>query len=152
MLVQLCFVSMKLATILVLGIDRKELKSQSLLHEMVLLGNLHQVKQLVKDGANPLDKDLNGDTSLHHAASVGELKILKFFVEDLGCNPATEGWQGTNTLHTAVQAQQLHVVKYLIEECHIDPTALDHLKQSPLHYACRQKNRSVIHYNSELYK
>ncbi len=132
--------------------ERKELKSISLLHEMVMKGNLGKVKKLIKEGANPLDRDINGDTLLHHSASVGELKILKYLIEGAGCNPATEGWQGSTTLHVATQAhaatqaQHLTIVQYLIEECHMDPTTLDQFGWSPLHYAYRHKSHDLIDY------
>ena len=120
----------------------------------ITLGNLEFVKQLIEEGANPLDIDANGDTLLHYAASKGRLQILQYLVNDLGCNPATRGCKGVTALHYAAYYEHLHVVKYLIEDpgCLLDPAVLDDFNQSALIYACRIGNLEIIRYLVEYNK
>lgn len=89
---------------------RKTLQFLSPLHKATIIGDLQLVTMLVEEGANPLDRDINNDTLLHHAAKCGELDILKYLVEDVGCNPATGGWHGSTALHSACEASKLSLV------------------------------------------
>lgn len=127
-------------------VKRKKFPSFSPLHKATLCGDLEKVKELIKEGDNPLDPDLNDDTILHHAASLGELEILKYLVEELGCNAATRGWKGTTPLHAAAQAKQFPIVKYLIEDCGSDPTATDDNNQYPLNYGYRFGKSEFVDY------
>ena len=88
-------------------------------------GDLEEVKRMVKQGANPLDKDINDDTLMHFAAQCGSLEILKYLIEDVNCNPATEGQNGNTVLHTAAEDGQLSIIKYLVEECNVEVTLPD---------------------------
>ena len=108
--------------------------------------NLQLVKQLIENGANPLDKDANDDTLLHFAALRGRLNILKYLVEDIGCNSATEGHNGGTTLHAAATTEHFHIVKYLVDECKLDPTTFDAFKITPLVYACRSGSLDIVRY------
>ena len=76
------------------------------LHKATLKGDLDEVKRLIKEGSNPLDPDIKDNTLLHHAAAIGELKILKYLVEEEGCNPAERGWNGNTALHSAALSAQ----------------------------------------------
>lgn len=126
---------------------RKPLPFINPLRLAISVGNLSKVKQLIEDGKNPLDRDINNETSLHIAALLGQLHILKYLIEDIGCNPATEGWQGSTTLHIAAQAKHLVIVQYLVERCQLDPaTALDSINRSPLVYACHGGGLDVVRY------
>ena len=116
------------------------------LHEAILKGDLNEVKRLVEAGANPMNPDLYNDTSLHHAATMGELEILKYFIDDIGCIPGVKGWKGTTPLHSAAQARQFDIIRYLIEECKLDPTDVDDYDQFPLHYAYRFGNVEFVRY------
>ena len=116
------------------------------LHEAILKGDLTEVKRLVEAGDNPYNPDLNDDTSLHHAATLGELEILKYFIEELECTPGVKGWKGTNPLHSAAQARQFDIIRYLIEDCELDPTSEDDYYQFPLHYAYRYGNEEFVRY------
>ena len=127
--------------------EQSELQFFSPLCIATLQDNLQLVKQLIENGANPLDKDANGDTLLHFAALRGRLNILKYLVEDEGCNSATEGHDGGTTLHAAAASKHLHIVKYLIDECKLDPTTLfDVFKITPLIYACRSGSLDIVRY------
>ena len=122
--------------------ERSELQFHSPLYIASQQDNLQLVKQLIDNGANPLDKDANGDTLLHFSALLGRLDILKYLVEDVGCNPATEGYRSGTTLHAAASTDHLHIVKYLIEQCQLDPAALSSKNLTPLVHACY--NGSII--------
>lgn len=127
-------------------LNREKLTHLSPLYIATLNGNLQEVKRLIEEGLNPLDKDINDDTLLHFAAIKGELDILKYLVEDVECNPAMQGFRGTTTLHAAAQGEQFTTVKYLVEQCQLDPIALDHVNWYPLHYACSGGDLEVVRY------
>ena len=61
------------------GVDAKGSRTPwfSPLHKATIKGDLDEVKRLIKDGSNPLDPDMKDNTLLHHAAAIGELKILR---------------------------------------------------------------------------
>ncbi len=110
------------------------------------LGDVERVKQLVENGANPLDTVKDGDTLLHTAAEMGQLNILKYLIEDEGCNPATAGYQGFTTLHSAANNKQFEVVQYLVDQCQLDPSALDNNNRAPLAYACQNGDLEIVKY------
>lgn len=129
---------------------QKTLPFLSPLHEAVSKGNLERVKECIKQDNNPLEKDINDETSLHYAVRFGKQHILKYFIEDIQCNPATKGWRGSSILHTAAETKQLSILKYLIEDCKLDPTAI--LDSSPLSYACRGGDLDTVCYLADIYK
>lgn len=131
------------------SVSFKQLAS-SPIYKATLLGSEELVKQLIEEGANPLDKDEHSRyTLLHFAAMMGRLNILKYIIEDSGCNPATENDDGMTALHSAAQCNKLDVVKYLIGECHMDPSALDKHNRSPLTYACENGDLKMVVYLNE---
>ena len=125
---------------------RSELQHYTPLYIATQQDNLQLVKQLIENGANPLDKDANNDILLHFSVVIGRLDILKYLIEDLGCNPATEGHEGGTTLHAAAASKQLHIVKYLIEQCQLDPAAFDGAKNTPLVRACLSGSLDIVRY------
>lgn len=125
------------------SVSGKQLRS-SRIYKATYLDDEELVRQLIEEGANPLDKDEYGTTLLHHTAMLGRLNILKYIIEDCGCNPATENDDGTTALHSAAEGNQLDVVKYLVNECHMDPSALDKNNYSPLTFACRRGNLKMV--------
>ena len=123
------------------------------LHRAAFAGDLDQVRLLLEGNgegerkANPLDKDVNNDTLLHLVAEWGELEVLQYLIEEVGCNPVTKGWNGATVLHRAAETKQLPVVKYLVEHCKMDPTnEPDDVGESPLVHACRGGDLEIVRY------
>lgn len=50
---------------------------------------------------------------LHHAATLGDMKSVRLFIEEMGWDPELQDQYGNNTLHYAAQNGHLEVVKYL---------------------------------------
>ena len=132
---------------------RKTLPFLSPLYEAISKGNLKRVKECIEKGNNPLEKDVNDETSLQYAVKFGKLDILKYLIDDVQCSPATKGWRGSTILHTAAETKQLSILTYLIEDCKQDPTAtLDDYDSSPLSYACRGGDLTTVRYLVNIYK
>lgn len=125
--------------------EENELRTYSGLRIATMLDNLVLVKHLIKEGANPLDEDGNGDTMLHYAVQCGRLQITKYLIEEIGCNPSM-GRKGRSVLHDAVDLNRLEIVKYLIEECHLDPTAVDTYYHTPFTNACMNGHLEIVRY------
>ena len=79
-----------------------------------------------------------GYTTLHIAATSGELTILKYFDEDRLVNAATESLRQETPLHCTTENGHLSVIKYLAENQMVDPLAYDSQQFSSLHCACRR--------------
>lgn len=112
------------------------------------MGNLKQVKKLIKRMKHPMTKDINGDCCLHYAALFHQFEILKYLIEEVQCPPNAEGWNGSTVLHLAAQTAQFNVVQYLVESkhCKLDPTIEDHNGHSALHYACSGGDCNIVSY------
>lgn len=127
----------------------KSVSGRSPIFNAAFVGNEERVKQLIEEGANPLDKDKHNNTLLDIVAMMGRLNILRYLIEDKGCNPGTEGGEGMTVLHVAAESNQFHIVQYLVNECQMDPSALDNYNRSPLTHACRHSNLEMATFLTE---
>ena len=99
--------------------------------------HLNELKRLIEEEKlNPMEKDENGDTILHHAAQHGHLNVLKYLINERGLDPACQGENGQTPLHRAAWYKHLELVKYLVSEGQMDPLCQDELGFTPLHCAC----------------
>ena len=95
---------------------------------------------------SPLAVNREGHTALHTAAAIGELTILKYFIEDRVVNAATESVGKETPLHCAAENGHLSTVMYLVGVQLVDPQILDDKLMSPLHCACKGGILSTVQY------
>ena len=108
----------------------------------------------LKDVVSCRGKD--GKTPLQIAALEGQLKIVKYFINELNCDPSIETTGehhgrptiggGRIALHAAAQRGHLHVVKFLVEDQHCDSSHCDYEKVTPLHLAAQHGHLAVVQY------
>jgi ankyrin repeat protein len=94
--------------------EAKQLSSKSPLHLMATKGDVMSIIEMKRNGHNPLDTDEDGNSALHYAARNGQLNVVEYFVNELGCNPADPGSKGNTSLHFAALGGHLAVVQYLM--------------------------------------
>jgi len=91
--------------------------------ELTRRGNIGQLRQLILGGFNPSTSlDRNGASLLHWSAGTGQLKIVKFLLEECNCDPNTrqKGKRSFNLrtpLHWSARNGHLPVVEYLVLHC-----------------------------------
>ena len=90
--------------------------------------------------------DLNGNTPLHAACMGGNLDIVQFLVNTIGCDPMSTG----NCLHLAAEHGHLNVVKYLLEEVGSDVNPVDVHGKSPAYLAAEGGHLPVLKYLIEI--
>ena len=101
----------------------------------------------MKKKYNPLDKDVNGYTALHIAATYGKLELMRHLIEEEQLYPTVPGPKKVTPLIVAAGSGNLSIVKYLIEEQHIDPSAdRDEDGYLAIHRACQNSKLSVVQY------
>ena len=121
--------------------------ASSKLHSAVFNGDLAKVRLLVEVfHCSPLAVNREGHTAIHTAAAVGELTILKHFIEDRLVNAATESVGKETPLHCAAENGHLSTVMYLVGVQLVDPQILDDKLMSPLHCACKGGSLSSVQY------
>ena len=89
--------------------------SEVILQEAVNNGDLDTAKKLVRQGA---DVNADDDQAIRIAASNGDLKMVKFLIN----NDADE----YAALLVAAEAKKLDIVLYLVSERELDPDEYDH--------------------------
>jgi len=109
-------------------------------------GNLSEVKELIRKGANVEATNEYGWTALHYASSMGRLEVVKCLVEQGKANvEATEEYGGTS-LHKASDYGHLEVVKYLVEQGKANVEATDDDERTALHKASLSGQLEVVKY------
>jgi len=78
---------------------------ESILHKAVQSNNINSVRLLLKTGAKPNIKDINGVTPLHLAACRGSLNIVKLLLK-YGANPNLKDNEGETPMHTIFECEQ----------------------------------------------
>ncbi len=83
----------------------------------------------------PLPEEQYSNTLLHKAALMGQMNVVKFFIDELNYDPTLCNSNGSTPLHEACIHGQLHVIKYLFENTKLDNSFVDGKLMTPLHYA-----------------
>lgn len=78
-------------------------------------GDLPQVRNLVKRGANVKTRSPKNETPLHCAARSGRMSLVRYFV-DLGADLDARTLRGASVLRFATQSKNRNLVRWLHEE------------------------------------
>ncbi|MCG8624057.1 MAG: ankyrin repeat domain-containing protein, partial [Proteobacteria bacterium] len=86
-------------------------------------GDLKEVKSLIEEKQfDPLQKEGQfGGNVLHHSARCGQLRVLRYFIEERGCSPASQDNRAMTPLYYAAYGKHLDIVHYLVAEQQMDP-------------------------------
>ncbi|WP_265035361.1 MULTISPECIES: ankyrin repeat domain-containing protein [unclassified Wolbachia] len=107
-------------------------------------GDLDEVKDLVKQGADLGAKNNNGIMFLHYASLSGQVDAVKYCTEN-GINLEAKDNSGKTPLHYASVKGQVGVVEYFIKNG-ANLEAKDMFDMTPLHYASWNGHADVVEY------
>lgn len=103
---------------------------------------------LFKHGASLQDSDEQGRAAIHMAANVGNLDLMKRFLEEERDGLTRKDKQGRTVLHHAASHGHKEVVSYILaaQDTTDKATCQDPDKDgwTPLHWACRRANEKVV--------
>lgn len=88
-------------------------------------------------------KGLNGETQLHIAAKVGNLDLVRFFIEQKGFDVLVLDQQDNSVLHHAAQSGSLPLLQYLLNIKGLKADNLNKSGQNPLHLALGMSNSNI---------
>ena len=110
------------------------------LHSAVIKGQSKVAKYLIST--------LDCKTPLHYTAIHNNVRVVKFFIEDLNFryDPNCKSQLGRTPLHHASEGGHLDAVKYLVDTHHCDPLCPDRNESTPLHLAAAEGQLEVVRY------
>jgi ankyrin repeat protein len=93
-------------------------------------GDLRKLKTLMREGADPNERDpFSGYTALHWAADGGHVDCVKFLLNK-GCRIDDQTEEGDTPLHVAYMFTHRKLIKYLLKSG-ADPTLKNDSGQTP---------------------
>ena len=101
------------------------------LHKAVSRNDRETIDLLLSKGAGIEERDPAGYTPLHIAAALGNMELVRYFVEDLGADVNSRDYCERTPLHKAAASLKGDIVKYLIEH-DADIDAIDIFGESPM--------------------
>ncbi|KAM9307589.1 ankyrin repeat domain-containing protein 12 [Gastrophryne carolinensis] len=94
-------------------VNKRNERGETPLHMAAIRGDLSQVKELIRLGANVNVKDFAGWTPLHEACNMGFYEVAKALVA-AGADVNTQGLDDDTPLHDAVSSGHRDIVKLLL--------------------------------------
>ena len=102
---------------------------------------LKTVKYLIEQcHCDPMVRDGDGHTPLHHAARGGDIAIVQYLMNDCHCDPMCTNSDGRTPVHCALQGNHYHIAAYLNNDHDCHPNKYNY---KPLHDAIRSKDLSL---------
>ena len=122
-------------------------EGNTLLHKACAKGNAKMVELLVKNGADVLKPDRNGDAPIHIICKYCNLDILKQFLVCSGCDLNQQNADGDTALHIVCRAKlnaqdKQQYIQELISTPGIEPEIINHAGFTPVEL--HETNYSVI--------
>lgn len=113
------------------------------LHTALYAADLATVREMVRLGADTMEKDAKGRTPLHIAAWTGQLDVVKFCVEEL---PEAEHTPRSyaNALYEAVFYEHTGVAHYLLASGKADPNLAYGAGERVLNAAILQTDSKIV--------
>ena len=107
-------------------------------------GDLQKMCDLIENGADIEEKDIDQRTLLHYACFWGKIEIVRYLVEN-GADIESKDIDQATPLYHACSVGNLPIVQYLIEKgANIE--AKTQKESTPLHIACSVGNLQVVQY------
>ena len=86
------------------------------IHKAAYNGDINKVRELLKKGVNPDERDSFGGTALHAAMFQKNMEIVKLLLENQFDVNAVGPQNGYTPLHDAVWAENVEAVKLLLDK------------------------------------
>jgi len=86
------------------------------IHKAAYTGDINKVRELLKKGVNPDERDTFGGTALHAAMFQKNMEIVKVLLENQFDVNAVGPQNGYTPLHDAVWAENLEAIKLLLDK------------------------------------
>ncbi|XP_063779547.1 ankyrin repeat domain-containing protein 12 isoform X2 [Pseudophryne corroboree] len=94
-------------------VNKRNERGETPLHMAAIRGDLGQVKELIRLGANVNVKDFAGWTPLHEACNMGFYEVAKMLIA-AGADVNTQGLEDDTPLHDAASSGHRNIVKLLL--------------------------------------
>ena len=114
---------------------------QALLLKQPLISTNAIIKLIILDNALHY-KNLNEETLIHTACSIGNLELVQCFVSN-GLNIAAKTTSGKTTLHCSVSSNNQALWKWLYEQ-DVDINAQDNSRRTALLLATQNNNKAMV--------
>jgi ankyrin repeat protein len=124
------------------AVNYRTTNGMTALHFAVLIGDFLIVEELIREGANPRERDDIGDTPLHIAARTGNLLIARRLLEQFA-NPNAQDDELRTPLHWAAWINNLKMVQMLIAYG-ADPTLMTRAGRYARDFARKQNIRNLL--------
>ncbi|GIY74195.1 ankyrin-3 [Caerostris darwini] len=108
-------------------------------------GNMQQVEDCIRAGADILGRDLHNACCLHFSAKAPSAKAIEFILEQ-GLSVNSKDNDGQIALHVAARFNRLKTVKHLVEVKHVSLNDRDVNGKTPLFIAVENDCREVVEY------
>ncbi|XP_073227954.1 uncharacterized protein [Porites lutea] len=117
-------------------------QKSTILHQLILNGEVEEVEKLLNKGTNVNNKDKSGKTPLHTAILSKQFRIVDRLLES-GADVTITDEAGDTALHTAIHVGSEKLVLTLLEQGRADANALGRNSCTPLHLAAEMDNENI---------
>jgi len=125
-------------------IDSQDNYGGSSLMAASLYNHTEVVEFLVQEGANIELKNKRGSHAAYFAAQKGNVKVLKFLVQNAPDVVDMKGSNGRTPLGIAAEKGHLNVVKYLLAQPNVDIDSQDNFGFTPLYLATMNNHEKIV--------
>lgn len=135
-------------------VNFRDSQYRTALHLAVLSDQPEMLKDLLKAGANPFSRDLNGETPLHIACASGFITCVKtlvtlitFFNRSSVIEPDVKNYKGFSCLHLAAANGHCEIVSFMIRHFNADVNVGDGCSgRTVLHHAADAGDARMVQF------